>query len=323
MKLNWRPISTGDIPAYARLLAASERVDDTGEHLDEDDIAEELADPKLDLERHTTGVWDGDRMVAFAVVQGRSEALDVHRIYVWGAVDPAHRRTGLGRRVIEWAAEVAAKAHGEEHPDLPGEIHVRAYALNVGQIALLASTGFEPMRWWFTMARDLSQPVDPVAPPTGLRLEAFDFEHDEATRRARNDAFADHWGATPRDAETWRHWFTGSRAFRPAQSFLLLDDARAPDPVAAFVLTYEFEAEAAVTGVREAWLGQIGTRRPYRGRGAGSALLARALAAYQEAGFDRSALDVDSANPTGALGIYERAGYAVERRWVSYARTLP
>jgi mycothiol synthase len=48
-------------------------------------------------------------------------------------------------------------------------------------------------------------------------------------------------------------------------------------------------------------------------------LLQHCLKAYQEAGYDEASLDVDSENPTGALGIYERAGFEVESRWTNYA----
>jgi mycothiol synthase len=48
-------------------------------------------------------------------------------------------------------------------------------------------------------------------------------------------------------------------------------------------------------------------------------MLRHALVRYREAGFDESSLDVDSENPTGALGIYERAGFEVESRWTNYA----
>ena len=39
---------------------------------------------------------------------------------------------------------------------------------------------------------------------------------------------------------------------------------------------------------------------------------------YREEGFDRAALDVDSENPTGALGVYERVGFTTQRRWTNY-----
>ena len=67
----------------------------------------------------------------------------------------------------------------------------------------------------------------------------------------------------------------------------------------------------------------VGTRREYRGRGLAGTLLSHALHEYRGAGFDEASLDVDSENPTGALGIYERAGFEVERQFTVYAATVP
>ncbi len=89
------------------------------------------------------------------------------------------------------------------------------------------------------------------------------------------------------------------------------------------MLSYEFEAETAVTGVRDAYIGQVGTRRPYRGRGAANALLLRMLAAAAEEGYRTASLGVDADNPTGALGLYERLGFKVTRRATAYVRPLP
>jgi mycothiol synthase len=47
-------------------------------------------------------------------------------------------------------------------------------------------------------------------------------------------------------------------------------------------------------------------------------LLQHCLKAYQEAGYDEASLDVDSENPTGALGVYRRAGFEVESRRTDY-----
>ena len=43
--------------------------------------------------------------------------------------------------------------------------------------------------------------------------------------------------------------------------------------------------------------------------------LRRALARVERG----ASLDVDSENPTGALGLYERAGFRTDRRWTNYA----
>jgi ribosomal protein S18 acetylase RimI-like enzyme len=157
-----------------------------------------------------------------------------------------------------------------------------------------------------------------------VRLVPFDWAFDEAVRHAHNEAFARHWGSVDRDAVAWQQWFTGSRAFRPELSFVVLDGADEPagPVVAAYLLSYFWAADAEATGIREAWIGQIGTRAPWRGRGLGSALVGRALVAYRDAGYDRAALGVDTENVTGALRLYERHGFTVDVRRVSYVKSL-
>jgi len=84
-----------------------------------------------------------------------------------------------------------------------------------------------------------------------------------------------------------------------------------------------YEADVESTGRRQVWLGQIGTLPDHRGKGVGRALLAAALRTWAAAGHEEAWLGVDSANGTGALGLYERAGFSVQRRSTSWARRLP
>jgi ribosomal protein S18 acetylase RimI-like enzyme len=87
-------------------------------------------------------------------------------------------------------------------------------------------------------------------------------------------------------------------------------------------MCYEMEP-AEPGGGRGGYIGQIGTRRSWRGRGLASALVGAALAAMKDAGYVRAALTVDTENPTGAHGLYERLGFVTERRYVSYQRPIP
>ena len=61
----------------------------------------------------------------------------------------------------------------------------------------------------------------------------------------------------------------------------------------------------------------------HRGRGLASALLARVLAAARDEGYRTASLNVDTANPTGALGVYERAGFVAVYRQDSYRLDEP
>jgi ribosomal protein S18 acetylase RimI-like enzyme len=120
----------------------------------------------------------------------------------------------------------------------------------------------------------------------------------------------------------WQQWVDGSKNFRPDISWVLVDDA-VPGVVVGYVQSNEFEAYQAMTGRREAYLAKIGVRREYRGRGLATALLGHALRAYRDAGYQESSLDVDTNNPTGAFGLYERVGYEVETRKTIYELEVP
>jgi ribosomal protein S18 acetylase RimI-like enzyme len=91
----------------------------------------------------------------------------------------------------------------------------------------------------------------------------------------------------------------------------------------AYVQTNEYDAYFEATGRREAYVGKVGTRRESRGRGLASILLQHCMKAYQQAGYDEASLDVDSENPTGALGVYKRAGFEVESKQTDYCLRVP
>lgn len=195
---------------------------------------------------------------------------------------------------------------------------------NGGFARLARSEDLTEVRFWFDMVRSLEHPdppLPPVQPVLRVRIEPYDSGRDEEVRLAHNIAFNGHFGSTERDPEEWRGYFTGSRAFRPELSLLAVaDDSDAE--VAGYLLAYVFEADVAASGRREVYVGQIGTLPDYRGSGVGSALMATALAQWSAAGHHESYLGVDTANGTGALGLYERAGYRVHKRSASWGRTV-
>jgi ribosomal protein S18 acetylase RimI-like enzyme len=212
--------------------------------------------------------------------------------------------------------------HAERHPHLTAVLTLTGPSSNVEQERLMADIGLEAERWNFVMRAELGRPLPEPAPvPEGLSLRRYDDSLGAALLTAHNAAFLDHPNFVPWSNAMWEQWVTGSRNFRPELSFVLSDDER-PDEVVAYVQSYEYDAHEARTGRREAYVGKVGTLREHRGQGLASLLLLHALHEYRAAGFDEASLDVDSENPTGALGIYRRAGFEVENRWTHYAAVL-
>lgn len=318
--LVWRPMARDDVPALVRLFRHTEQIDQTGTYTDEAEVAAHFAQPGLNLERDTlAAVLPDGELAGYAVVYPAPTARDVQRLFVTGGVHPTWRGRGLGRRILDWQLERAESMHREVRPHLPALVQAGGMDRNDPQGRVLRRAGFEPVRWWYEMCRDLSEPLPAAATTGDWDFVPFDASLDEVVRLAHNEAFADHWGSSGVDQESWRQRFCAAQGFRPELSLLALDG----DEIAAYLLSFVHDAEIAATGVRAAHVGYLGTRPAWRRRGLGKALLCRALCGYRDAGYVTARLVVDTENGSGALDIYRRSGFEVDRRWVTYGRRLP
>lgn len=318
LEVRWRAPTRADVPAWRRLMAAVEVADDPSERYTADDLGDEFADPHARPDSDALFGFDDDGLVAFGWVQTRPGAQRSHRIVLWGDVHPRLRRRGAGTFLMRWLEARGRQIAASYDDGLPVWLEASTEDGHPGRVALFAASGYTPLRHWFEMRRDLAQPVADVPPPAGLELCAWDPDRDEAVRAAHNEAFADHWGSEPRSADDWRLWVTGHRNFRPDLSLLALDG----DEVAGYLLAAYYPQDAEASGLREAWVNTVGVRRPWRRRGCAAALLTANMRAATAAGLQYAALGVDTANPSGALGVYERLGFETVKRTTSYAKQL-
>lgn len=314
--VTWRPLTLGDARAAADLLHAMEAVDKVDENYDEEDVYRELADPYVDLERASLAAFVGDVMVGYMAAVYRPNAEEVHRVYIDGGVRPDHRRRGLGTTLLKAGIEAAKALHARHHPALKLVIELHRGEHVAGMAELARSQGFAPVRYYQNMEHPLGNAIPTAPVPEGMRLEPWSPETDEEFRFVRNESFADHWGSTPMPADSWKSKIT-NHTFRPEVTFLLRDESTGTP--AGMLLTMCWEADTAATGVRDAHFMFIGTLRQYRKRGVAGALIAHALRAAVDHGYGRASLGVDSANPTGAFAIYEKAGFVPTIRFVRWS----
>lgn len=281
-----------DAAAWAELRTAVAAADRTGGAHGVAAAAEALTDARLDLTESLL-VLAGERPIAYAVLRPVGAHVDLD-----AGVHPGFRRRGVGTALVEHARAGAALRGAA--------LWLRLRDADPGAAALARSFGMVARRHWSTLERDLRAPLPPVAVPAGLDLvplgPAYDGPRwDEPLRLARNTSFAEHWGSVPESAEHFAHLRTARSTFRPGCSAVV----RAPDgPIAGFLLAYEF-------GPGEITVATVGTLAPFRGRGVAAALLAYAMGQGRAAGHATSSLIVDTQNPTGALGVYTRAGYTL------------
>ncbi len=331
MDIAWRALMEEDIPAWARFGRAVEEVDREDEHYSEADLAEIYAEPLFDPPRGSLAGFDGDEMVAFGMLRVRSEADEIHRMGFDGAVHPAYRGRGLGTELLRWAPEAARALHEEHYPDSRLGLSTGCISTNQAAATLLERFGFKPVRYYHGMRIALAGEPLHVDPIEGIEIVPYAAELDEQVRLVKNASFKDHWGTAKTLPEQWRTAYLDSVSFRPDLSFIAMRSEAAGNGgacaetdgfgrVVGLAMTKYFEATTTATGEREAHIALLGTLREVRRRGIAHALLASVLHAARAADFDAASLGVDSQNPTGALGIYERIGFTVKDTWVNYQR---
>jgi len=293
--VNVRPPAPGDAPAVAALLAAYDESQGAPPDTSADDLLAEWEE--LDLARDAWLLELDGRLAGYGCVYGRAP----ERLSTDGYVHPELRGCGAGARIIE-LAEARARELGA-----PRLRNATLHADERGR-ELFEARAYEYVRSFLRMAIELGG--DPPEPelPEGLRLAGFEPDDAQAVHAAIQEAFADHWGNVPEDFETWRE-----RRLVPADTSLWRIVKDGDDVAAAALCDLRFGA---------GWVGSLGTRAAWRGRGLGTALLLAAFREFHRRGETRVALGVDSENPTGAVRLYERIGMQVVWRADVYEKAL-
>lgn len=314
--LHWRPAVAADVDAWTDLVRRIAAVEQPAWHEQRADIEQVFSSARNDPRLNTVlGFDDGGTLRAFGRV---TKNPDGPKALAWGGVDPAWQRRGIGSAVLAWQQRRARERFAEDATPDP-LLRVHGEERNSAQQALFASAGFSVVRYFNEMRRPLDGRVPDVPLEPGLDLVPYSPEFSEAVRAAHNDAFRDHWGSEPRDEEAWGFMVNHPHA-KPEWSAVVLD-ARSGD-VAGYQLASYDPAAASQHGRREGYTELLGVRRAWRGRRIAPALLADAMRRFRADGMDYAALDVDTENPSGALGLYQRLGYAAVHRSLAWDKAL-
>lgn len=317
--VTWRPLSGDDLGRLHELIRASEVDDGVPWATSEAETNRQLTDPESELAADSiAAVLPDGRLAGFGAVRMRAEARRRRAVGQDGTVHPRYRRRGLGTRIFDWTEERGRRRAATISDGVPAFLEAWANEEWQDRRILFSGRGYEPIRYYDDMRRSLADPIPEAPLPDGLRFVRWSPERDEEFRDAHNDAFADHWGSEPLAAEIWRHRMSGSEHFRGDLTYGVYEGQR----LIGYCTAYHAPEDAAVTGRREGWLGQIGVRRAWRGRGVASAVMSHVMQAMIDAGMDDALLDVDSENPSGAVGLYERLGFRRQHRWVRWAKPV-
>jgi mycothiol synthase len=285
-----RPLVPPDAAAVAALAAAQDICDLGEAMLDEADIAGEWSRPSFDISTCTVGVFDGDRLVAYAQFSAddRGDA----------AVHPDYRGRGIGTELAYWT-QATARAHGAcviGSPVATGSPGER----------LLRELGYQP-RWtsWLLQLPE-SREITPQPLPPGY-----------AVRQATS---ADHGAVWTVIEEAFLEWNDRERHDYADFSAVVFERAGF-EPWNIRVAT---GPDAAVVGAAHviledtcAYVARLAVERAHRHRGLARALLVDAFAAGRGRG--ATVFDLNTDSRTGALSLYQKVGMRVTHEWHNYA----
>jgi mycothiol synthase len=312
-----------DIPAIHQMLVCVVAADRTPFVDTLEDMHNQFIDPWSDPEKdYLLALTTNGQVAATGRVYVNPVPQRERNAFLGGEVHPEHRGRGLGEAILTWMEARGRQRLLEFPADLPRSLRTACLDYLADRIKLFEQHGFSPVRSWYRMRRDLSQPIPGEYLPPGLILRNYYPELDRTLRDAFNEAFSDHWGFEPITYDDWQQFIIHATSFRPELTFLALDGEGSGAQIASFSVNFIREEDNQRQGITEGIINELGTRRPWRKRGIASALVCESMRAFKAAGLDYASLGVDTENSTGALGLYERLGFKVIKRSITFSRPV-
>ncbi|MEB3211894.1 MAG: GNAT family N-acetyltransferase [Leptolyngbyaceae bacterium] len=257
------------------------------------------------------------QLIAFCAIHFPQEEVEPLDGSVWFRIHPDARRKGLMSDILTWA-EHRVRQVGRDR-QLPVQLRAGSRATLRYRIEGLEAHGFRQDRCFHTLQRSLNTPISTPDLPDGFTIRQF-LGKDEVENWVEmfNQSFIDHWNHHPLTVERTLHWLKDPD-YRPELDLVAI----APDgTLAAFCYCSIDTAYNQKKNCREGWVDLLGTRRGFRRKGLGRALLLEGLARLSAAGMDTAKIGVDSQNPNRAYVLYESVGFQLLHSGLSFVKEL-
>jgi len=226
-------------------------------------------------------------------------------------VVPKFRRRGIGRELMDKAIESLRKREMETtecwtRDDKPVCKHI------------FESMGFKLIRIFSTMRRELDT-IPSVGENEGVRIRVMkeSMEDIELLRWLNDETFSEHFDFRPSTIEEWKHWCSHPDFDYKGWFFALLEGK----PV-GHVGTWIDSKFVKYKGIKRGWIDTIGVLKPHRRKGIGTSLILRGMKYLKSRGMTEVELGVDDSNPTEATKLYEKVGFKVIRKDLTYLKKI-
>ncbi|NQE37728.1 GNAT family N-acetyltransferase [Microcoleus asticus] len=306
-----------DLEAIAHLINTCEKVDRLDEGTSISELQQEFNAPFLDKARDIRLWEDAEGKLIGVARLWISEPGEVIDGFLLFRVHPDARGGDVEAAAIAWG-EVRMREVSVMRGS-PVKLRSSARAEDGDRISLLTSNGFKADRYFYRMARSLSEPIPEPHFPEGFALRQFPGEQDaEAWVEMFNQSFIDHWNHHNLTVDQFKHELAKPDYRNDLDLIAVADDGT----FVSFCYCEISVQKCDRTGRNEGWIGCLGTRRGFRKMGLGRAMLLAGLHRLKAAGVATAILGVDAENSSGALRLYESAGFHNIRKSISYVKDV-
>jgi mycothiol synthase len=307
-----------DFPHVVAVAEATREADQLEFTISIEDVAREF--------RHLENC-DPYRDFLFAEVNGKvvgytrlSWSKDPNGAYLYNHfvdVLPEWRGKGIRRvmlRYNEQRLRDLAQAHSTEVPHLFQSVVADSER---DWISVLTGEGYEVFRYGFRMVRPNMEDIPDLPFPDGIDVRPVKPEHYRAIIGAWNEACKDMRGQIPISDEDFR-FFQELPIFDPS----IWRIAWHENEVVGTVLNFIDAQENTQYRRKRGHVELISVKRLWRGKGIAKALIARSFRILKDRGMTEAALGVDAENPSGALRLYQKMGFRIEKRVAFYRKSM-
>ena len=248
------------------------------------------------------------RVQAYVDKQRKEKKGKIRRL----GVVPKFRRRGVGRELMKKAIK-SLRERGMEtaecwtRDDKPVCKH------------LFESMGFKLIRVFSTMRRDLDTLLSNIGENKDVEIRVMNesMEDIDLLRWLDNETFSEHFDFRPSTIEEWKHWCSHPDFDHKGWFFALLEDK----PVGHIGIWIDSKF-VKYKGIKRGWIDTIGVLKPFRRKGIGTSLILRGMKYLKSREMIEVELGVDNSNLTKAIKLYEKVGFKVIRKDLTYLKKL-
>jgi mycothiol synthase len=287
---NSRPAAEGDEPAILAMLRAAEAAEAGAPMSSGADVSHLFAAPGLGLATRSRIMLDGDWADGLVLLHPAPQPGELRAHLIVSPAGAAGTAELLGL-IDDWA--------DADRPD-GARVEVTMFELPgfLGRDALIAA-GWSVVRRYTQLSGDLDR-VEPPRLEDRTAVRAAASQADLAViHGVIEDAVAGHWKHSRRDFAAFRASQQERDGYDPALWFLAQVDG---EPAGAVI---------ARAPPGRAWIAWLGVLPRHRGRGLAGALLRACFFELRQRGHRRAGVDVDSANESEAVAVYEKLGMEI------------